>query len=216
MVGIYSKNCPEWIVAEQGIYSHSMILVPLYDSLGPDARSYVISQCEMRLVIAHDEESLTNILNSAPPCLKVIVTIKDVKPRIVEEATSLGLKIVRFVEIEKYGAANLVEEQPPSPSSIATICFSRLSPIKNSPESRPKGVMLSHEVIVFSFYKHFFSFSVQNIVSATSACILQLGLYAPNKQDILFSFLPLAHTMERCCELATYMAGGAVAFYSGL
>ena len=50
MVGIYSKNCPEWIVAEQGIYSYSMILVPLYDSLGPDARSYVISQCEMRKV----------------------------------------------------------------------------------------------------------------------------------------------------------------------
>ena len=149
MVGIYSRNCPEWIVAEQGVYSHSMILVPLYDSLGPDARSYVISECEMRLVIAQDEESLTNILNSAPPCLKVIVTIKDVKPRIVEEATSLGLKIVRFVEIEKYGAANLVEEEPPSPSTIATICFSRLSPIKNSPESKPKGVMLSHEVIYY-------------------------------------------------------------------
>ena len=193
MVGIYSKNCPEWIVAEQGVYSHSMILVPLYDSLGPDARSFVISECEMRLVIAHDEESLTNILNSAPPCLKVIVTIKDVKPRIVEEATSLGLKIVRFVEIEKYGAANLVEEEPPSPSTIATICFSRLSPIKNSPDSKPKGVMLSHEVtsdLYYSLCKYILSFSPQNIVSATSACILQLGLYAPTKQDILFSFLP--------------------------
>ena len=53
-----------------------------------------------RLIIAHDEDNVTNILNSAPPCLKVIVTIKDVKPRIVEEATSLGLKIVRFQEVE--------------------------------------------------------------------------------------------------------------------
>ena len=48
MVGIYSKNCPEWVIAEQGVYSYSMVLVPLYDSLGPDARSYVLSQCEMR------------------------------------------------------------------------------------------------------------------------------------------------------------------------
>ena len=55
----------------------------------------------------------------------------------------------------------------------------------------------------------------QNIVSATAACILQLGLYAPHRNDVLFSFLPLAHTMERCCELAVYMAGGAVGFYSG-
>ena len=34
-------------------------------------------------------------------------------------------------------------------------------------------------------------------------------------QDILFSFLPLAHTLERCCELSVFMAGGAVGFYSG-
>ena len=48
MVGVYSRNCPEWVITEQGAYTHSMVLVPLYDSLGPDARSYVISQCEMR------------------------------------------------------------------------------------------------------------------------------------------------------------------------
>ena len=75
--------------------------------------------------------------------------------------------------------------------------------------------MLSHEVTYYSLYIFSHFLSAQNIVSATSACILQLGLYAPTNQDILFSFLPLAHTMERCCELATYMAGGGVAFYSG-
>ena len=198
-----------------------------------------------RLIIAHDEDSVTNILNSAPPCLKVIVTIKDVKPRIVEEATSLGLKIVRFHEVEKYGADNAIEEEPPCPSTIATICFSRLSPIKNSPESKPKGVMLSHEVkssinirtqqfflnLVLKIINEVLTIHVsgcchlghiiykrlmfQNIISATSASIVQLGLYAPHKNDVLFSFLPLAHTMERCCELAVYMAGGAVGFYSG-
>ena len=70
---------------------------------------------------------MTNILNSAPPCLKVIVTIKDVKPRIVEEATNLGLSIVRFSEVELYGSENPVEEEPPGPATIATICFSRLN-----------------------------------------------------------------------------------------
>jgi hypothetical protein len=32
-----------------------MVNVPLYDSLGPEARSFVISQCEMRIVVAFDE-----------------------------------------------------------------------------------------------------------------------------------------------------------------
>jgi len=199
MIGIYSRNCPEWVIVEQGVFTYSMVTVPLYDSLGPDARSFVISQCEMRIVVAYDEDNVKNILDSAPPCLKVIVTVRDIKPRMVEEADSLGLKIVRFSEVEKFGALNQREVVPPTPDTIATICFSRLAPFKNTPIGRPKGVMLSHE----------------NIVAATSACVIQLGRYAPNKNDILFSFLPLAHTLERCCELSVYMAGGAVGFYSG-
>ena len=53
------------------------------------------------------------------------------------------------------------------------------------------------------------------MIAATSACILQLGMYAPRRTDILFSDLPLAHNVERCCELAVFMAGGAVGFFSG-
>lgn len=53
------------------------------------------------------------------------------------------------------------------------------------------------------------------MVSATSAAVLQLGEFAPNNTDILYSYLPLSHTLERCCQLAVFMAGGAVGFYSG-
>ena len=63
MVGVYARNCPEWVITEQGVYTHSMVLVPLYDSLGPDARSYVISQCEMRC--DHNISSAAN--NYSPP-----------------------------------------------------------------------------------------------------------------------------------------------------
>ena len=39
----------------------------------------------MRLVVAFDEVNVRNILDSSQPCLKVIVTVRDVKPRLVEE-----------------------------------------------------------------------------------------------------------------------------------
>lgn len=199
MVGIYARNCPEWVIAEQGLYCYSMVNVPLYDSLGPEARSFVISQCEMRIVVAFDEANVRNTLSSAPACLKVIVTVRDVKPRLVEEAGGLGIKVVRFSEVEKFGAVHKREEVPPLPDTTATICFSRLAAFGDSLLGKPKGVMLSH----------------LNIVSATAACRLQLGQYAPNNKDILFSFLPLAHTLERCAELSVFMAGGSVGFYSG-
>ena len=53
MVGVYARNCPEWVIAEQGVYTYSMVLVPLYDSLGPDARSFVLSQCDIRSERTH-------------------------------------------------------------------------------------------------------------------------------------------------------------------
>ena len=43
------------------------------------------------------QSNLRSILSSAPACLKVIVTVRDVKPRLVEEADSLGIKVVRSV-----------------------------------------------------------------------------------------------------------------------
>ena len=39
----------------QGLYCYSMVNVPLYDSLGPEARAFVISECEMRIIVAFDE-----------------------------------------------------------------------------------------------------------------------------------------------------------------
>ena len=44
LIGIYSQNCPEWVLSEHGLYSYSMVIVPLYDTLGPEACRYIINQ----------------------------------------------------------------------------------------------------------------------------------------------------------------------------
>lgn len=36
-VGIFATNCVDYVVAEFGAYRHSLIVVPLYDTLGPNA-----------------------------------------------------------------------------------------------------------------------------------------------------------------------------------
>ncbi|XP_026470484.1 uncharacterized protein LOC113374726 [Ctenocephalides felis] len=35
LIGVYAQNCPEWILTEQGAYCYGMVIVPLYDTLGP-------------------------------------------------------------------------------------------------------------------------------------------------------------------------------------
>jgi long-chain acyl-CoA synthetase len=41
------------------------------------------------------------------------------------------------------------------------------------------------------------------------------GTHRPRIGDIMMSFLPLAHMLERCCENGVYYSGGAVGFFSG-
>ena len=79
------------------------------------------------------------------------------------------------------------------PDDLATICYT------SGTTGNPKGVMLTHE----------------NIVADVGATLLQLGDQKPNCSDVMISFLPLAHMLERICEIAVYMNGGGVGFFTG-
>ena len=51
-VGIYCQNCPEWVIAEQAMFCYSMVIVPLYDTLGPEACKYIINQGNLQLILS--------------------------------------------------------------------------------------------------------------------------------------------------------------------
>jgi long-chain acyl-CoA synthetase len=41
-IGIYAKNRPEWLVVEHATYTFNNVLVPLYETLGPDACTFIM------------------------------------------------------------------------------------------------------------------------------------------------------------------------------
>ncbi|KAL1139986.1 hypothetical protein AAG570_006963 [Ranatra chinensis] len=192
-VGIYSQNCPEWIITEQAAYCYSMVIIPLYDTLGPDACAYIINQAGISVVVCENDDKCNMLLDRSPRCLKKLIVIKEARPATKQRAKNRGVEITRFEEIEKIGAHKSVPEVPPKPSDLATVCYT------SGTTGSPKGVMLTHE----------------NVVAGVCAVILQLGDHRPTSTDIMISFLPLAHMLERCCENGLYMVGGAVGFYSG-
>lgn len=49
-IGVYSKNQPEWIIVEQATYAFNNVLVPLYETLGPDACTFIINQANIKVV----------------------------------------------------------------------------------------------------------------------------------------------------------------------
>ncbi|XP_059476454.1 long-chain-fatty-acid--CoA ligase 5 isoform X2 [Neocloeon triangulifer] len=192
-VGIYSQNCPEWVLTEQGAYCFSMVIVPLYDTLGPDACAYIIKQANINIVVCEDDGKCNLLLDRPPKCLKRLITMKEVRPATNQRAKNRGIEILKFEEVERLGAAQGNKEVPPKASDVCTICYT------SGTTGNPKGVMLSHE----------------NVVAAVASVIMQLGDHKITNTDIMISFLPLAHMLERCCEIGIYTVGGAVGFFSG-
>ena len=44
---------------------------------------------------------------------------------------------------------------------------------------------------------------------------LSSGEHKPRVGDVMISFLPLAHMLERACENSMFYVGGSVGYYSG-
>ncbi|XP_077284465.1 long-chain-fatty-acid--CoA ligase 6 isoform X2 [Arctopsyche grandis] len=192
-VGIYAQNCPEWVITEQAVYCHSMVLVPLYDTLGPDSCSFIINQADISIVVCEDDKKANLLLDKSPKSLRKLVVVKEVRPATYQRAKNRGVDIVKFTDVELLGAQKDYPQTPPKAQDLCTVCYT------SGTTGNPKGVMLTHE----------------NVMAALCSVMAQLGPHKPNKTDVLLSFLPLAHMLERCCENAVYMVGGAVGFFGG-
>ncbi|GFV44669.1 long-chain-fatty-acid--CoA ligase 1 [Trichonephila clavipes] len=194
-LGIYAQNAVEWILTEHACYNQSAVIVPLYDTLGPNACSFIINQAEIKIVVCDKEEKVSSLLDRKEdtPFLTNIVVVNEPSDKIKEFALEKGVQLNTLKEIEALGAKNPVPILPPNPSDVATVCYT------SGTTGDPKGVMLTHA----------------NIIIDASAVIEQLGEYAPKKTDTMMSFLPLAHMLERLCEVTVYINGGSLGFYGG-
>lgn len=190
---IYSQNRPEWVLCEQGCYNYSLVLVPLYDTLGPDACAFIINQTESTIVVVEDDKKVNLLLDKAPRNLKKLIVIKQLRPATIQRAKNLGIFIHSFEEVEKLGASKNFPELQPKPTDLCTICYT------SGTTGNPKGVMLTH----------------RNVLACIVSVCMQMGEHKLRVGDVMISFLPLAHMLERACENAVFYNGGSIGYYSG-
>ncbi|KAJ7043194.1 hypothetical protein C8F04DRAFT_1251350 [Mycena alexandri] len=194
-VGLWSINRPEWQIIDIALLSHKKIGVSLYDTLGKDSVEYIINHANLTIIFA-TVEHIPSLLKLAPqtPNLKLIVSIDVLSPELSKVFTEWGqtqnILVKDFNEMEALGRANLIEPIRPSPSDIASICYT------SGTTNMPKGVVLTHRM--------FSSAVVTNL----------LGLELPDDAAV-FSYLPLAHIYERSNEMCTMATGGKIGFFTG-
>ncbi|XP_013395506.1 long-chain-fatty-acid--CoA ligase 5 [Lingula anatina] len=193
-LGIYSQNIPEWVIAEQACNMFSMVTVPLYDTLGMEACIFIINQTEMTTVVCDKVEKVTSLLEHAEqiPTLRHIVYVSDVTEDLTAQAAKYSIELIAFKELEVLGLNNLQDPVPPSPSDLATICFT------SGTTGTPKGVMLSHGNII-----------------ANVAAVCKAAELVASPADSHISYLPLAHMFERNMQALSFQSGVRVGFYQG-
>ncbi|NXO53491.1 ACSL1 ligase, partial [Aramus guarauna] len=184
-IGIFSQNRPEWVIIEQGCYAFSMVVVPLYDTLGTEAITYTVNKADLSLVFCDKPDKakllLTSVEKGETPILNTIVIMESFGIDLVERGRKCGVEVLSMRQIEELGRTHRQKPMPPKPEDLAVICFT------SGTTGDPKGAMISH----------------QNIVSNTSAFVKSTEkTFMPSPDDVLISFLPLAHMFERIVEVS--------------
>ncbi|KAK6170877.1 hypothetical protein SNE40_019167 [Patella caerulea] len=194
MIGIYASNRVEWVTTEQACNMYSMVIVPLYDTLGPDACKYIINLTEMETVVCDTAKKAQILLDQIDqlPCLKRIIIIEEMSNNNVDLAKTKDITLYTYHDIENIGSKNLHDAVPPKPSDLTTISFT------SGTTGDPKGVLLTHE----------------NLISHISG-IISLVKYNFGPSDCHISYLPLTHMFERSMQISAFMHGYHVGFYSG-
>ncbi|OMH78746.1 Long chain acyl-CoA synthetase 7, peroxisomal [Zancudomyces culisetae] len=198
-IGIFSKNCIEWIVTEYAGLNYDLISVPLYDTLGEEAMVHIINESDVKTVVCPGDKvpALVKIYEQVKHMLHTIVVIGELEQDLKEKAEQAGLKVLIFSEVEEQGAKNPNDYQTKATmDSIVTICYT------SGTTGMPKGVVLTQKNFLCQIEG--LSFIIEKKV------VCNIG-----PEDSYLSVLPLAHVLERFIIHMLAYRGALICFSRG-
>ena len=199
-LGLYTKNCMEFVLAEHAAYTISGIAVPFYDTLGPDTVEFILKQTSLKTVLC-TRAQLDKLCQAKQtgncPAFQAVILIDGVIPQAADAAQAVGLSLYSFGKVEAVGARHIAMQgfhhRPPNPDDVAFFCYT------SGTTGDPKGALITH----------------QNVMSS----IAGLWAAAPELQmhtnDRHLSYLPLAHIFEHVVLTQVFLAGASAAFFRG-
>lgn len=128
-VAILGANCPEWMVAMQACNRNNFVCVPLYETLGEDAIEFILQHSEARVVFVAGKRlgRVAKALGATPKGqVRAVVHFGDGGAAAdAEAAGATGAKVLSFGELAAAGARKRAAADPPQPSDLSTIMYTR-------------------------------------------------------------------------------------------
>jgi len=202
-LGIYSQNRVEWLVGALGCWMMSNAIVPLYDTLGKEACSFIMRQTQMKTILCDTNARAKTILDelsgesaedsSSSFSVEFIVVVESIEDSIRSSAKDAGVSALQFQDLVGAGKADPLDVFPPKMDDLGIVCYT------SGTTGNPKGVMITH----------------------ANYCGTVAGLYLWAKPLNLTSdeahicYLPLAHVLEQSVFFVLLLVGGRIGFYQG-
>jgi len=196
-VSIWSANCMEWMIADLACSAFSYASVSVYDSLGPDAASFIVADSGSKVLIVEDKcfKRVPALLDdeiykgNAGADLQVVIHLGKGDDEAKKAIEAKGVRVVAWTEAME--CEKIIDDTPPKAEDTATIMYT------SGTTGNPKGVRLSHLNIVATI----------SMIDLTPCLDLR-------EDDVHLSYLPLAHIFERENAIGLLYKGATVYFAS--
>ncbi|KAI1354669.1 acetyl-CoA synthetase-like protein [Xylaria sp. FL0043] len=197
-IHIFASTSANWLCMSHGSASQSITIATAYDTLGPDAVEYSLTQTEAKAMYTDP-----HLLKTASRPLK---NAKDVKYLIYNDSTNMPisddelaefkashpeLTILSYSDLVALGAENPVPPVPPKPTDLCCIMYTSGS------SGTPKGVPITHEGLVAGVT------GLYEVIAETIT-----------SKEVVLAYLPLAHILEMCVENIVIFIGGTLGYGS--
>ena len=186
-IGIYSCSCLWWVTTEYAAHFLGARIVPVYDSLGPGAASYIINHAECKFVVVNKFklDNALELMNEPGIHLQTLIVMSENPVAEHEELLTTKQVLEQGEQFTDYTPYEV------DPEDVAVIMYTSGS------TGTPKGCILTHRNLIAG-----------GTGLANPGCSI-------SSSDTYFSFLPLAHIYELCAEKCFVAQNCRIGFYTG-
>ena len=188
-IAILSENRAGWVIADMGILCSGAITVPVYPTNTPELIEYMINHSGAKIIFVSGKFQYSKLLKvrESIPGVELVVSFE----RFIGSPL---LPVTTFYQLSEIDSPITPEERKEieagidriEPDNMLTLIYT------SGTTGVPKGVMLSHN----------------NILTNIQYLTEQSG--AIGKDDIMLSFLPLSHILERTAGYYMTIRNGAL------
>ena len=200
LVGIFSKNCIEWVITDFGCHLDSVTNVTLYSTLGQEAFKFICEETKIKTIFVSPDlvDSLCEYknkfnLNYLRNAILYDFTTNCDSKIYLEKLKNANFNVYSFTseflkENDNIKKSDLIISQP---DTTMTICYT------SGTSGNPKGVMISQRNMIVS---------LETIIRDTGVPLDEYGAH--------LSFLPLAHIFERIIISGFMISAAKIGFIS--